>query len=338
MFHDEVSLSLESGKGGDGAVSFRREKYIPKGGPDGGDGGRGGSVFIEVNTQLTDLNHLASVRELKAESGVPGAGKKLFGRKGEDLTVFVPRGTRVYRQAGTAWRLVADMTEADSRKRVLKGGNGGLGNVHFATATHQTPRYAQPGEPAERAVFKFELQLIADVGIIGLPNAGKSTFLSIVSDAQPKIGNYPFTTLSPVLGVVPYREKRFVFADIPGLIEGASEGKGLGHQFLRHVKRTKTLVHFIESLSDDYARDYSTVRNELEKFDSGLAQKSEIVVITKSELITDDIAEETQVKIEALKACLSQSSHLFSRHTISAVSRENIKELLAEIGEQLSEE
>lgn len=335
MFHDEVSLSLQSGKGGDGAVSFRREKFIPRGGPDGGDGGRGGSVFIEVDTQLTDLNHLASVRLLKAESGVPGAGKKLFGRKGEDLTVSVPRGTRVYRQAGDSWRLVADLTEPDSRKRLLRGGNGGLGNVHFATATHQTPRFAQPGEPAEQAVFKFELQLIADVGIIGLPNAGKSTFLSIVSDARPKIGNYPFTTLSPVLGVVPYREQRFVFADIPGLIEGASEGKGLGHQFLRHVKRTKTLVHFIESLSDDYVRDYTTVRNELAKFDAGLAAKLEIVAITKSELITDDIADETRDKINALKASLSPTSRLFSKYMISAISGDNIQQLLSEISDLL---
>lgn len=325
MFHDEVTLHIESGKGGAGSASFRREKYIPRGGPDGGDGGKGGDVYLEATRQLSDLNNYASVRDIKADNGVPGAGQKLYGKNAEDLTVMVPVGTRVYRRVGTNWRLVVDMLQENKPFRLLQGGKGGLGNVHFATATNQAPRYAEPGEPGVRSEFKFELQLIADAGIIGLPNAGKSTFLSIVTEAKPKVANYPFTTLSPVLGVIEYHDKRYVLADIPGLIEGASEGKGLGHRFLRHIRRTKVLLHLIDSLSADYAHDYSVIQQELTQFDPELAQKNQLVVISKAELLQDGLDAEN---VDALKKALGKNSTLFSGVMISAVTRQNIPELL----------
>lgn len=331
MFTDEVKLNLESGKGGDGAVSFRREKYIPKGGPDGGDGGMGGNVYVVADAQLSDLNHLASIRHLKAENGIQGSGRKLYGRAGEDLTVRLPVGTRVYRQFGETLKQIADLVDPGVPRLVLKGGKGGRGNVHFATATNQTPREAEPGEPGERAVFKFELQLIADVGIIGKPNAGKSTFLAAVTEARPKIGAYPFTTLSPVLGVVQRHEQSFIFADIPGLIEGAAEGKGLGHDFLRHSQRTKMLVHFIESLSPDYVSDYQAIRRELSAFDPALTKKPEIVVITKSELITDPIREEFEEKVAALKKVVQSPSQLFDKVSVSAVTKENLDSFLGAV-------
>lgn len=335
MLHDEVTLLLTAGKGGDGSASLRREKYIPKGGPDGGDGGRGGNVIIKADLGVSDLSRYASIRELKAENGVYGQGKKLYGRAGEDLLVPVPVGTQVFRMFGTKAKLIKDFQTPGEELTVLRGGDGGLGNVHFATSTHQTPRYAQPGTPGEQATFRFELQLIADVGLIGLPNAGKSTLISTISDAKPKIANYPFTTLSPVLGVVKYHDKSFIVADIPGLIEGASEGKGLGLTFLRHVKRTRVLVHLIDALSDDYARDYQTIRTELGKYDPEMLKKPEIVVISKGELITDDIADEYKEKIAALKQVIQVPSELFVHELISGASRLHIAELLAEIATKL---
>ncbi len=333
MFHDEVSLQLESGKGGDGSVSFRREKYIPKGGPDGGDGGKGGDVYIVGSKQTHALNHLASVRELQAEDGIAGQGRKLYGRKGEDLTVTVPLGTRVYRQVHDQWKLVADIVEPNRPFKILEGGKGGRGNVHFATATHQTPRYAEPGEPGVRAQFKLELQLIADVGIIGLPNAGKSTFLSVLSQAKPKVADYPFTTLSPVLGVVAHYDRTFIMADIPGLIEGAAKGKGLGHKFLRHVQRTKVLLHLIDALSQDYAQDYLTVRNELAQFDPLLVQKPEVVALAKSELLAPDQRAAYTLKVKSLKKIIHSPSVLYKSEAFSAVTRENVAELLDTIAD-----
>lgn len=331
MLHDEVSIHLIAGKGGDGSASLRREKYIPKGGPDGGDGGRGGNIIIKADRRISDLSRYASLRELKAENGVPGAGRKLFGRTGEDLTISVPLGTQVFRQFGSKWKLLKDFRVRDEEMIVLLGGDGGLGNVHFATATHQTPRYAQPGTPGEQATFRFELQLIADVGLIGKPNAGKSTLISVVSDAKPKIADYPFTTLSPVLGVVKYHDRSFIVADIPGLIEGASEGKGLGLTFLRHVKRTGILIHLIDCFSDDYARDYQVIRHELSNYGPELTAKSEIVVVTKGELINDDLLADYNDKIAALKKVIREPSRLFSCERISAVTQHNVPELLAEI-------
>ncbi len=331
MLHDEVTLLLTAGKGGDGSASLRREKYIPKGGPDGGDGGRGGDVIIKADRGLSDLSRYASLREIKAENGVQGSGKKLFGRAGEDLIISVPVGTQLFRRFGSKDKLIKDFQTDGEELTILRGGDGGLGNVHFATATHQTPRYAQPGTPGEQATFRFELQLIADVGLIGQPNAGKSTLISVVSDAKPKIADYPFTTLSPVLGVVKHHDKSFIVADIPGLIEGASSGKGLGLTFLRHVKRTRVLVHLIDAFSDDYARDYQIIRRELGNYAQEMLAKSEIVVLSKGELITDDVLPEYNKKITALKKVIHEPSRLFSQERISAVAHQNIKELFNEV-------
>ncbi len=328
MFHDEVVIQIKAGKGGDGSASFRREKYIPKGGPDGGDGGKGGDVYIVGTRQMSDLNDYASTHNFSATNGVPGSGQKLFGKNGEDLTIKVPVGTRIFRKRGEGWQLVVDVLREGHPFRLLVGGRGGLGNVHFATSTNQAPKYAQPGEPGQAGEFKLELQLIADVGIIGLPNAGKSTFLSVVSDAKPKIANYPFTTLSPVLGVVKIGDVSRIFADIPGLISGASQGKGLGHQFLRHVQRTKVFVHLIDALQEDYVQAYQSVRNELIAFDEKLATYPELVVITKSELLTDGLDHD---QITRLTSVLTAPSRLFTHQSISAATRQNLNELLFEI-------
>ncbi len=331
MLHDEVTLLLTAGKGGDGSASLRREKYIPKGGPDGGDGGRGGDIIIKADRGLSDLSRYASLREMKAENGVQGSGKKLFGRAGEDLIITVPVGTQLFRTFGSKDKLIKDFKTDGEELLILRGGDGGLGNVHFATATHQTPRYAQPGTPGEQATFRFELQLIADVGLIGHPNAGKSTLISVISEARPKIADYPFTTLSPVLGVVKYHDQSFIVADIPGLIEGASDGKGLGLTFLRHVKRTSMLVHLIDSMSDDYARDYQTIRVELEKYHPDMVAKTEIVVVSKGDIITEDSLPAYKEKIAALKKVIREPSHLFAQETISSATRQHIAELLAHI-------
>lgn len=331
MFHDEIQITLASGKGGDGSTSFRREKYIPRGGPDGGDGGKGGDVYIVATGQLHDLHHIASVRKLEAKPGVPGQGRKLFGAGGDDLIVKVPIGTRIFRKRGDRWAAVTDLMKEGVPFRLLLGGKGGLGNVHYATATNRTPRYAQPGEPSEVALFRFELELIADVGIIGLPNAGKSTFLRAVSDAKPKVADYPFTTLQPELGVVTHYDRRLVFADIPGLIEGASAGKGLGHTFLRHIRRTKVLVHFIDCMSDDYAKEYKTVRDELTVFDVQLMNKPIIIALTKSELLPDPINDDIQNKVQELEKAITPPAKLFSGKFISSLTKQNIPELLDEI-------
>jgi GTP-binding protein len=328
MFHDEVELHLKAGKGGNGAVSFRREKFIPKGGPDGGDGGKGGDVIISTNPQLSDLNHYASIRELKAENGIAGGSQKKTGADGLNLNIEVPVGTRIFQQHKDVWIEVFDLVEDKRGKKLLTGGIGGLGNVHFATATHQTPKEAGHGLPGQTANFRFELQLIADVGIIGLPNAGKSTFLSVVSEAKPKIADYPFTTLSPVLGVVTHYDQRLIFADIPGLIEGAAQGKGLGHQFLRHIKRTKLLIHFIDALSENYANDYETILTELAVYDPKLAQKPQLVVITKGELADRN---EYKAKVKALKKHIAPPVSLFKEETISAVTGQNLDKLLTAI-------
>jgi GTP-binding protein len=332
MFHDEIEINLIAGRGGHGAVSFRREKYEPKGGPDGGDGGRGGDVIVKTNSQLSDLNYYASIHRLIAENGEPGAGQKRTGADGEKLILEVPIGTRILKKQRQDWVEVADLTH-DSEKKLLSGGIGGLGNVHFATATHQTPKQGQQGEAGQSGQFRFELQLIADVGIIGLPNSGKSTFLSIVSDAKPKIADYPFTTLSPVLGSVEHRGRRIVMADIPGLIQGAAQGKGLGHQFLRHIRRTRVLVHLIDSLSENYVDDYQTIMTELSAYNQSLQQKKQIVVVSKSELITDK--QKFAQKWQQLKKVISPPAESFEQKMISAVTGEHISQLLNKISHEL---
>ena len=285
MFIDEVIISVAAGKGGDGAVSFRREKYVPKGGPDGGNGGRGGHIYLEVDQGLSTLSHLRYKRNYKAEAGGSGSGGNKTGRNGADLVIKVPSGTMVWRMDPEV--LIADLTEHGDRFLIARGGRGGRGNPNFASATHQTPRYAEKGEPGEKFEVKLELKLLADVGLVGYPNVGKSTFLSVISAAKPKIASYPFTTLHPILGVVEVDEESFVVADIPGLIEGAHQGAGLGHEFLRHIERTRLILHLVD-LSSVEGRDpltaFRQINEELKAYSLELADKPQIVVGAKLDL------------------------------------------------------
>ncbi len=290
-FVDEVRVSVIAGDGGNGAVAFRREKYVPFGGPSGGDGGRGGDVLLVGDEGLTTLLDLSYSRKVKAERGKHGAGRDRYGKGGEDKVVRVPVGTQVY--LAESGELVGDVTEHKQRLVVAKGGKGGRGNIHFATATDRAPRRAEPGGEGERYELRLELKVLADVGLLGFPNAGKSTLVSVVSAARPKIADYPFTTLVPNLGVVevgggPRRGGwTFVVADIPGLIKGASEGTGLGHRFLRHVERTRVLLHLVTldpAEGRDPISDYRALRTELEKFDPALATRPEVVALTKADL------------------------------------------------------
>jgi GTP-binding protein len=290
MFYDHTKIYVKAGNGGDGSIHFRREKFAPFGGPDGGDGGRGGSVYFEATTNLNTLIDYRYRQQFKAGSGEPGIRQKMHGAKGEDVVLQVPCGTLI-RDTDTH-EVVADLIEPGQRVMVARGGRGGLGNVHFATATHQTPKEAQKGEPGEERWLYLELRLIADVGLVGYPNAGKSTLLSVVTAARPKIANYPFTTLTPKLGVVEVGKPRsgdgfsFVLADIPGLIEGAAQGVGLGHEFLRHIKRTRLLIHMLDGAAPerDPWQDFQSINHELAEYDKQLAQRPQIVVFNKMDL------------------------------------------------------
>ena len=285
-FLDEVRIQVRSGDGGRGCVAFRREKYRPKGGPSGGNGGKGGDVVLEADPGLSTLLQYRFNPLHRAERGEHGRGNDQYGRDGEDAVLRVPVGTLV-RDADTG-ELIADLTEAGQRVVVARGGRGGLGNMHFANSVNQAPRYAQPGEPGEERHLLLELRLLADVGLLGFPNAGKSTFVARVSAARPKIADYPFTTLAPQLGMVAHKEVQFVLADIPGLVEGASEGRGLGHRFLRHVERCRVLLHLIDGAPLDGERDpvtdYLTLRRELERYSPSLAAKPEVLAVNKCDL------------------------------------------------------
>lgn len=285
MFIDEVELITYAGRGGDGCVSFRREKFVPHGGPNGGDGGNGGSVYLIAEDQYNTLQHLAGHHHWKAKAGRPGEGKSCRGRSGEDLYIRVPPGTLV-RDADTGL-LLKDLAEVGSKVCVAQGGKGGRGNESFKNSINQAPRKYEPGEPGAVRRLRLELKLIADVGLVGKPNAGKSTLLSRLSAARPKIASYPFTTRYPVLGIVELtRYRRFVMADIPGLIEGAHEGAGLGDEFLRHIERTRLLVHIVDTCpaDGDPVRDYQAIREELQRYSPTLAQKPEILVASKIDL------------------------------------------------------
>ncbi len=285
---DKALVTIIAGKGGDGASTFRREKYVPRGGPNGGDGGDGGDVILRANPQLTTLSEFVRAKVFKAPDGKAGAKQRKHGRSGEDLYLEVPLGTEIYLNSDGMVIKVADITNKEDSYRATKGGKGGLGNSNFATSTHQTPHEFTPGQPGETKEFNLNLKLIADVGIIGLPNVGKSTFISLVSKARPKIGNYAFTTIEPNLGKVDYKGASFVVADIPGLISGASEGRGLGDQFLRHVERTRILIHCVSGDSLEPEKDYTTVRKELELYSPSLIEKSEIVVISRFDLVNEE--------------------------------------------------
>ena len=326
-FVDYVKIYCRSGKGGRGSSHFRREKYIPKGGPDGGDGGRGGHIYLRGNRNYWTLLHLKYERHILATNGESGSAKRSSGKDGEDRVIEVPCGTVVY-DADTG-EYLCDVTEDGQQVMLLKGGRGGLGNCNFKTSTNQAPRYAQPGEPAQERTVIMQLKLLADVGLVGFPNAGKSTLLSVVSAAKPKIANYPFTTLEPNLGIVSYRDGRsFVMADIPGIIEGASEGKGLGLRFLRHIERNSLLLFMVPADTDDIRREYEILSNELERYNPELLDKPRVLAITKSDLLDDEL-------IEALSEDLPEGiPYLF----ISAVAGKGITELKDLLWKALNEE
>jgi len=295
VFIDHAKISVTAGNGGHGIVSFRREKYVPKGGPNGGDGGKGGDVIILAVSNLQTLLDFRYKRKFKAKSGKHGQGANKTGHSGQNLIIRVPRGTLI--KDDETGDVLADLVADNQQVVVAKGGKGGRGNAHFATATNQTPRYAELGEEGESRQIVLELKLIADVGLVGLPNAGKSTLLSRLSAARPKIADYPFTTLTPNLGIVKYKEHlSFIMADIPGLIEGAHEGKGLGLDFLRHIERTKVIAFLIESISEDIFQIYQVLKNELRLYNFELLSRPFIIVLTKSDLISSDNSKGLELK------------------------------------------
>ena len=298
-FLDEAKVYVQSGAGGNGCIAFRREKFIEFGGPSGGDGGKGGDVIIEAVDGLNTLIDYRYQQHFKAKSGGNGMGKDMHGANGKDVVLKVPVGTQIYEEDGET--LLADLTRVGQRIMLMKGGNGGFGNAYFKTSTNQAPRRANPGQPGEERTIRLRLKLIADAGLIGLPNAGKSTFLAAVSAAKPKIADYPFTTLHPQLGVVRVDEREFVLADLPGLIEGAHEGVGLGDRFLGHTERCRVLLHLIDGTGEDAGADYKTVRAELEAYGQGLSDKPEIVALSKADALTPEAIKKQTAKLK--KAC-----------------------------------
>jgi len=326
MFVDTAKVLVSAGRGGDGVVSFRHEIYVDKGGPDGGDGGRGGSVVFLATEQLNTLLNFRYKPELKAEDGAAGAKKKMTGRAGKDLVVKVPVGTLVKRDG----LIIADLTESGQEIIIAKGGDGGFGNAHFKSSVRQTPRMAELGEVGESFEAELELKLLADVGLVGFPNAGKSTFLSVVSNARPEIANYEFTTLTPNLGVADIDDGSILIADIPGLIEGASEGKGLGDAFLRHVERTAVLLHLVDVYSDDIAECYQVIRRELEKYSTELSKRPEIIALTKCEGLDDDIV---QMQIDAVREVAGQDTQILA---ISSAAHQGIREVLRALRVQVA--
>lgn len=319
MFTDQVEIYVRSGKGGDGMVHFHREKFVPRGGPDGGDGGKGGDVIFEVKTTLNTLGSFRPKQKFKAEDGARGGPSQMSGKYGKDLVIPVPPGTIIF-DADTG-ELIGDLTGDGQRLMVCKGGRGGRGNQHFATSRNQAPRTAEKGEPYEEKRLRLELKLIADIGLIGVPNAGKSTLLTALTNAKPKIAPYPFTTLEPNLGVAEIDvDTTVVLADIPGLIEGASHGAGLGHDFLRHVQRTRVLIHLLDGLSDDPIADYSQINTELSLFDPNLGKKPQVVALNKID------QPEVQERLADLQKKFKKKKVEFM--TISALARTNTRDLL----------
>ena len=325
---DQIKITVCAGKGGDGIVAFRREKYVPKGGPNGGDGGKGGDLYFRATTDLNTLEPFRYRKVFAAENGQRGGGSNLTGHGGKDLILDVPVGTMVRELVADSRQPTADLTSDGQTILIAKGGRGGRGNARFKSAGNRTPRFAEPGEPGEEKEIELELKLLADVGIIGLPNVGKSTLISTLTAARPKVANYPFTTLEPNLGVLNHKGKSVVLADIPGLIEGASKGRGLGDEFLKHIERTKILVHLIDASTDsDRLKDFETVKKELADFGRKLAKKPEVVVFSKVDLaqqskINEEITKFSKKKIRVLK--------------ISSFSREGLDELKDEIIKRVS--
>lgn len=333
MFADSAKIYIRSGKGGDGHVSFRRELYVPAGGPDGGDGGKGGDLIFEVDEGLNTLNEFRHVRKYCAKDGEPGGKRRCHGADGADLVIKVPPGT-IIKETETG-KVIADMSHDNKREIILRGGNGGKGNQHYATPTMQVPKYAQPGQPSKELNVTLELKVIADVGLVGFPNVGKSTFLSRVTNAKPKIANYHFTTLNPNLGVVDLEgTDGFVIADIPGLIEGASEGVGLGHEFLKHIERTKVIIHMVDAASTegrDPIQDIKAINEELISYNPELANKPQVIGANKCDVF---YGTEEETVITLLKEEFEPKG--IKVFPISAVSGKGVKELLYYVKEQLN--
>ncbi len=325
-FLDTAKVYIASGSGGNGCVSFRREKFIEYGGPNGGNGGRGGDVWAEAVENLNTLIDYRYQQHLKAQNGQQGLGKEMTGFNGDDATLRVPVGTQIYEEDGE--QLISDLTHAGQRVLLLKGGNGGFGNAHFKSATNQAPRHANPGQPAEEKTIILKLKLIADAGLIGLPNAGKSTFLSRASAAKPKIADYPFTTLNPQLGMVRIDGSDFVLADLPGLIEGAHEGSGLGDKFLGHAERCGVVLHLVDGTQSEISRAYKTIRHEIEAYGHGLAEKPEIVALNKIDAVA-------RPQLARKLAALARASgkHVFA---LSGVSGEGVSELLRALATEIA--
>ncbi len=332
MFADRAKILIRSGKGGDGHASFRRELYVPNGGPDGGDGGRGGDVVFEVDKGLNTLSDYRHKRKFHAQDGEQGGKRKCHGKDGEDIILKVPEGT-VIKEVNSG-KVIADMSSSNQRQIVLKGGRGGLGNQHFATATMQVPKFAKPGQPSQELEVQLELKVIADVGLLGFPNVGKSTFLSRVTNATPKIANYHFTTINPNLGVVdfPDGEGGFVIADIPGLIEGASQGIGLGHEFLRHVERTKLLIHVVDASGSegrDPIEDIYKINEELKQYNEKIAERPQVIAANKTDLI---YAQDENAVDKIREEFEPQGYKVFA---ISGATGEGLQELLNYVRTQL---
>ena len=337
MFADRAKIFIKSGKGGDGHVSFRRELYVPNGGPDGGDGGRGGDIIFQVDKGLNTLADYRHKRKYVAGNGEEGGKRRCHGKDAKDLVLKVPEGT-VIRDFETG-KVIADMSGENTREVILKGGRGGVGNMHYATATMQVPKYAKPGQPGKELYVLLELKVIADVGLIGFPNVGKSTFLSRVSNAQPKIADYHFTTLSPNLGVVDLDGEGFVIADIPGLIEGASKGLGLGHDFLRHIERTKMMIHIVDAASvegRDPVEDVRAINQELYAYNPELLKRPQVIAANKMDAVDEELLEleEKESPIKRLRDAFEPEGVLV--FPISAVSGQGVKELLYYVKKTLS--
>lgn len=329
MYFDEVVIEVTGGKGGDGVIQFRREKYVPRGGPDGGDGGHGGSILLEVDKHKNTLSEFRHKKQFRAQDGTRGKGKNQTGASGDDLVIKIPPGTMVFDESDG--RLMGDLVDQGQQLQVCKGGRGGRGNTRFKTSKNKAPRIAEKGEPPEEKIIRLELKLIADIGIIGVPNAGKSTMLSVVSNAKPKIAPYPFTTLQPNLGVAELdNDNQLILADIPGLIEGAHRGEGLGHDFLRHIQRTRVLIHLLDGISEEPILDFAQINSELALFDPALGDKPQIVVLNKMDL------PEVKKKWPQVKSQLLEKGYqdIFS---ISAITKQGIMPVLYRAAKLLEE-
>lgn len=327
MFVDIAKVLVQAGKGGDGVVSFRHEIYVDKGGPDGGDGGKGGDVVFEATENLNTLIDFRYKPELRAEKGQNGAKAKRHGKSGKDFVVKVPMGTVVKKDGD----VIADLTKHGEQVIIAKGGDGGFGNAHFKSSVRQAPRIAELGEPGDEFEAELELKLLADVGLLGFPNAGKSTFLSVVTNARPEIADYAFTTLTPNLGVADIDDGSLLIADIPGLIEGASEGKGLGGQFLRHVERTAVLLHLIDAYTDEIADAYTTIRNELKQYSDELSDRPEVIALTKTEGLDDDII---QMQVDALRKAAGKDVEIIA---MSSLAHTNLKDVLRSLRKKVQD-